>query len=155
MMDWVYDDGGRAAAGFKGTTGDCACRAIAIATEKPYKEVYDLINEFAKKERKGKRKTGKSSARTGVYSTTTRKVMKHLGWVWHPTMQIGSGCKVHLRADELPSGRIVCKVSHHCVAVIDGIIHDTYNPSDRPRIVDGYGNDISVERCVYGYYAKE
>lgn len=23
MMEWVYDDGGRADAGFKGTTGDC------------------------------------------------------------------------------------------------------------------------------------
>lgn len=155
MMDWVYDDGGRAAAGFKGTTGDCVCRAISIATEKPYKEVYDLINEFAKQERTGKRKRGKSSARTGVYPATTRKVMKHLGWVWHPTMQIGSGCKVHLRADELPTGRIVCKVSNHCVAVIDGVIHDIYNPSDRGCTVDGYGNDITTERCVYGYYAKD
>lgn len=30
-MLFVYDDGGRAAAGYKGTTGDCACRAVAIA----------------------------------------------------------------------------------------------------------------------------
>ena len=66
-MQFQYNDGGRAEAGFKGTTGDCVCRAIAIATEKPYREIYDLINGFAKSERTGKRKTGKSNARTGVY----------------------------------------------------------------------------------------
>lgn len=151
-MDWVYDDGGRAEAGFKGTTGDCVCRAIAIAVERPYKEVYDLINEFAKAERTGKRKKGKSSARTGVYPATIRKVMAHYGWEWHPTMHIGQGCTVHLKADELPAGRLVVSVSKHETAVVDGVIHDIYNPSDRGRTVDRYGNDITTDRCVYGYY---
>lgn len=141
-MDFVFDDGGREAAGFKGKTGDCVCRAIAIATEMPYKEVYDLINEMAKSERASKRKRGKSSARTGVYIGTIRKVMERLGWKWHPTMAIGKGCTVHLRKDELPSGRLVVSVSRHEVAVIDGVVHDTY---DCTR--DG-------SRCVYGYYAK-
>ena len=141
-MDFVFDDGGREAAGFKGKTGDCVCRAIAIATEMPYKEVYDLINETAKSERASKRKRGKSSARTGVYIGTIRKVMERLGWKWHPTMAIGKGCTVHLRKDELPSGRLVVSVSRHEVAVIDGVVHDTY---DCTR--DG-------SRCVDGYYAK-
>jgi hypothetical protein len=39
-MGFYYSDGGRAAAGFKGETGDCVVRAIAIATEKDYREVY-------------------------------------------------------------------------------------------------------------------
>lgn len=141
-MEWVYDDGGRAAAGYKGTTGDCVCRAIAIATGKPYKEIYDLINEVAKTERTGRRKRGKSSARKGVYKDTIKKVMTRLGWKWKATMTIGSGCTVHLRSEELPSGRIVCHLSKHCAAVIDGVLHDTY---DSTR--DG-------ERCVYGYYYK-
>ena len=50
-MKWVYNDGGREEAGFKGTTRDCVTRAIAIATEKPYKEIYDLINTFGKNEK--------------------------------------------------------------------------------------------------------
>lgn len=25
---WVYDDGGRAAAGYRGSTGDCTCRGL-------------------------------------------------------------------------------------------------------------------------------
>ena len=142
-MQFQYNDGGRAEAGFKGTTGDCVCRAIAIATERPYLEIYDLINEFAKSERTGKRKTGKSNARTGVYKGTIMKVMKHLGWKWIPTMTIGSGCKVHLREDELPKGRIVCSLSKHETAVIDGVLNDTYDCSR-----DG-------TRCVYGYFIKE
>ena len=31
-MRFVYDDGGRKAAGYKGDTSDCTVRAIAIAT---------------------------------------------------------------------------------------------------------------------------
>ena len=142
-MDWHYDDGGRALAGFKGTTSDCVCRAIAIGTGMGYKEVYDLINEFAKKERITKRNPKKSSARTGVSMKTAHKVMAHLGWTWHPTMQIGSGCQVHLRDGELPYGTVIVRVSRHFTCVIDGVVYDTF---DCTR--DG-------DRCVYGYYIKE
>ena len=153
-MEWVYDDGGRAEAGFKGKTGDCVCRAIAIATEKPYREVYDLINATAKTERTGSRKRGKSSARTGVYTSTIRKVMSQLGWEWHPTMGIGTGCRVHLNADELPNGRLVVNIAKHTVAVIDGVIHDIWDCSDRGCYCDEYGNTITTDRCVYGYYTR-
>ena len=139
---WQFDDGGRADAGFKGTAGDCACRAIAIATQHPYHEVYDLLNAYAKGEHKGKKKKSISNARTGVYRSCIDKVMEHYGWTWVPTMRVGEGCKVHLRAEELPKGRLVVRVSKHVVAVIDGVIHDTY---DSTR--DG-------TRCVYGYYKE-
>ena len=142
-MKFNYNDGGREAAGFKGKVGDCVCRAIAIATELPYKEVYDLINKFAKSERTGKRKKGVSSARNGVYKGTIRKVMEHLGWKWVPTMLVGKGCTTHLRDGEWPMGRLVVSVSKHETAVIDGIINDTYDCSR-----DG-------DRCVYGYFVKE
>lgn len=139
-----YDDGGRAAAGFRGNTGDCVTRAIAIATQLPYQQVYDLVNELSSRERGRVRrgKIKKSSARTGVFKPTIRKVMDHLGWTWVPCMTIGSGCKVHLRADELPKGRIICNLSRHACAVIDGVIHDDHDPSR-----DG-------TRCVYGYFIK-
>jgi hypothetical protein len=139
---FLYNDGGRAKAGFKGLTGDCACRAIAIVTELPYKDVYSMINKVALSERTGKRKRGISNARTGVYKNNVHKIMRDLGWKWTPTMLIGQGCKVHLRADELPSGKILCFVSKHYTTLIDGIINDTFDPSRRG------------ERCVYGYYSK-
>ena len=135
-----FDDGGRAAAGYKGAAGDCAVRAIAIATGKPYQEVYDAINEIGATERTGKRKRGKSNARTGVYKSAVRKYMADIGWKWTPTMSIGSGCKVHLRSDELPAGRIICSLSKHYAAVVDGVLHDSHDSSR-----DG-------TRCVYGYW---
>lgn len=150
-MKFIFDDGGRVEAGYKGLTGDCVCRAISIAAERPYKEVYDLINQYSKMEKPSKRRKGKSNARTGVYRTTTRKVMEHYGWEWVPTMKIGQGCKVHLQEDELPKGRLVVKVSHHLTAVIDGVIHDTYDPNER---YDLNGDRITTNRCVYGYYVK-
>lgn len=143
MMDWVYDDGGRATAGYKGTAGDCVCRAVAIATGIPYKQVYEDINRLAKSERTGRRKKGVSSARNGVYKGTIRKLMEGYGWVWHPTMKVGSGCTTHLRASELPSGRLVVSVSKHLTVVVDGVCHDTYDPSR-----DG-------TRCVYGYWSQD
>ena len=117
--------------------------AAAIATGRPYQEIYDLINTLAQGERRGKRKRGTSSARTGVYKQTTAKLMAALGLTWTPTMQIGSGCTVHLRADELPAGRLVVSVSKHVVAVIDGKIHDTTDPSRNGT------------RCVYGYWTVQ
>ena len=93
-MRFVYDDGGRAAAGYKGDTRDCVTRAIAIATERPYQEIYDRINEVAQSERRGRRR--RSSARTGVHRETIDKVMDSFGWTRVPTMTIGSGCTVRL-----------------------------------------------------------
>ena len=143
MGDYVYDDGERSACGFRGKTGDCFVRAFAIAGEMPYREVYDFTNEVAKEVKLPKNTRGHSSARTGIHAVVAREIMSRLGWTWVPTMLIGHGCKVHLRADELPSGRIVCRVSKHFVAVIDGVIHDTHDPSRGGK------------RCVYGYWYKE
>ena len=59
-MQFVYNDGGRAASGYKGNkTGDCVTRAIAIATGLPYGLVYNDLNAMGQTERKGKRKRGK------------------------------------------------------------------------------------------------
>ena len=52
----MYDDGGRAEAGYKGEAGDCACRAIAIAVGVSYQAAYEGINGVAKEERLSKRK---------------------------------------------------------------------------------------------------
>ena len=140
-MDFVFHDGGRAAAGYKGKTGDCVTRSIAIATNEPYQEVYDALNRLARAERINKRKKRQSSSRTGVYRETYQRYLESLGWRWTSTMSIGSGCRVHLRASELPPGPLIVKVSRHLTAVIDGIVYDTHNCSR------------GGTRCVYGYFS--
>ncbi len=143
-VTWVPADGGRKDAGFKGETGDCGCRAIAIASGRPYAEIYARINELAKSERTGKRKTGVSDARTGVYRVTMNRLLAELGFVWVPLTAIGSGCKVHLHRDELPAtGKFVLRLSKHFAAYVDGQLYDTYDCSR------------GGTRCVYGYWKLE
>jgi len=163
MIKFNYNDGGRAAAGFKGNTGDCVTRAIAIVTGKPYREVYDELNVLCKKKRTYEVEISgrtyinytRSAARTGVHKKIYHPYLIGLGFEWIPTMGIGTGCKVHLKAEELPSGKIICRVSKHLTAVIDGVVNDTWNPA-REVHETGYkdGEQYSAirERCVYGYY---
>jgi len=135
----VTDDGGRAAAGFRGDTGDCVTRAVAIVTGRPYREVYDELNAFCRQHEhlRGHRP---SAARTGIEKRTTRAYLAGLGLAWTPVMGIGTGCRVHLTPGELPDGRLIVSVTKHITAVIDGTVHDTYDPCR-----DG-------TRCVYGYW---
>ena len=140
-MTHVHTDGGRKESGYKGSVGDCVIRAIALATEQDYQTVYDDIAARVKKLKLLKERN------KGVTRGVPRKVYEayliEMGWKWVATMRIGTGCKVHLKAEELPKGRIICRVSKHLCAVIDGVIHDSYDPSR-----DG-------TRCVYGYYQKD
>jgi hypothetical protein len=147
MLDFNYNDGGRTEAGFKGSAGDCVCRAIAIASGRPYAEIYSRLAEGNGTQRRSKHDSGKriKTANDGIF--TTRKWFKdymvELGFVWVPTMKIGSGCTVHLRAGEIPAGRIICSLSRHYTAVIDGVINDTHDPSREGT------------RCVYGYWVAQ
>lgn len=136
-----FDDGGRSASGHREYSGDCVCRAIAIACEIPYQEAFDLLKDAAtfERPRKGDRR---SSPKTGVKRRTIHRVMRGLGWEWAATMGIGTGCRVHVRADELPSGRLILNLSKHVAAFVDGELRDTYDCSR------------GGTRCVYGYWFK-
>jgi hypothetical protein len=157
-MPFIQDDGGRADAGFKGSAGDCVARSIAIASGRPYGEVYARLAAGRGSQRATKRSGKKSrSARNGI--NTQRKwfkdYMAELGFRWIPTMGIGTGCTVHLAAGELPVGRLIVAVSKHYTAVIDGEVHDTHDPQ-RTTIeigaVEGVPYRKEYERCVYGYW---
>ncbi len=132
MKNFIYDDGGRSAAGFKGEARDCVTRAIAIATGQPYKKVY---NEIFKMQG--------YTPRNGVFRKIYEKYLKSLGWSWKPTMLVGQGCKVHLKKDELPDGTIIVRLSRHLAAVQDGVVRDIYDCTREGK------------RCVYGYFYKE
>ena len=144
------NDGGRAAAGFVGGAGDCVVRSIAIATELPYMQVYEYLREANARyaqERDNKLsrmlKQRGSSPRNGNHRNVFHEYILKQGFEWVPTMKVGAGCQVHLRPNELPKGTLIVKVSKHLTTVIDGVLHDTHDPSRR-------GN-----RCVYGYYIKK
>jgi len=147
---FVENDGGRSKY-FIGTAGDCVTRAITIASGIDYKEVYDNLFGVIKSDRQNnrtrlsKRKPGRSGTtpRNGIFRQNYEPFLLANGFRWVPLMKIGSGCKVHLRGDELPKGRLVVAVSRHLVAVIDGVVHDTYDCTREGT------------RCVYGYYIND
>lgn len=167
-MHFEFDDGGRARAGFKGSAGDCVARSIAIASGRPYTEVYEALARGTGSQRAGKRGKRAVSAAHGI--NTTRKWFKDymagLGFRWVPTMGVGTGCRVHLHDGELPPGRLVVSVSKHYTAVLDGVIHDTRDPQREAHTVEpdrgqalkagqwrNPNGICSVQRrCVYGYW---
>lgn len=148
-LGFQLNDGGREAAGFKGGAGDCVVRAIAIAAQLPYMQVYEDLRAAnaayadQKNDKLAKRLNAKgASPRNGNHRNVFHDYILGHGFDWIPTMKIGAGCQVHMLANELPSGRLIVKVSKHLSAVINGVIEDTHNPSR------------GGSRCVYGYYIK-
>lgn len=130
METYIRTDGGRSNY-FKGTTGDCVVRAIALASDMDYKEVYNALK---------KRMPKGSSPRNGVPKKIYHSYIIELGFEWVSYMGIGTGCKVHLRKDELPKGTIICRLSKHLTCVKNHVLYDMYHPG--------------INRCVYGVYKK-
>jgi len=139
-MQVQYNDGGRHHYFTAKNVGDCVCRAICIALEKNYLEIYGMINAMSKKNE------GKLRARNGVYKKTWQDVKDYLisqGWQWTPTAGIGQRERLKLNDSFPKSGTFICQVSKHLTVVKDGVIHDTHDCSRG-------GN-----RMVYGYFTKK
>jgi hypothetical protein len=128
-MKYHFNDGGRAAAGYKGKTGDCPARAMAIALGLDYKEVYKKLAQANADH------CQKKSVRNGINIALFSDILKQYGWVWHkaPTF---SGRKA--RCSDL-TGTVIARQSKHVVTVIDGVPNDIWNSSNK---------------MVYGYWAK-
>lgn len=132
-LTFQYNDGGRSKYYRAKNVGDCVVRATSIITGRNYKEIYNLY----------KAASG-DTPRNGVSKKVLKKVIEQLGGKWVACMTIGSGCKVHLAANEIPMDkRMIISLSGHLTAVINGVINDIYDPSR-----DG-------ARCVYGYWIFE
>jgi hypothetical protein len=150
---WEKDDGGREAAGFpddgEGGVGDCVCRAIAIATGKPYREVYDALvagyahyaktsrSREAKLIREGRKRCGADRLPDhGCSNEVSGPYLKSIGWQY---TAIPNKRTVRLRADELPPGRLIVDIDRHYLAVIDGVIRDTFDSGrSGRRSINGY-----------------
>lgn len=105
-MPFVFNDGGRSHY-FNGTDGDCVARSIAIAARINYLKVYNNLAQGKQSQRKGKYDTAKTRQKTALHGIDTKRkwlkdYMLSLKFIWVPTMFIGQGCKIHLKAGELP-----------------------------------------------------
>lgn len=130
-MRWIYDDGGRAAAGHTEEVNDCVCRAIAIVTERPYHEIWCELRDLMLAQI--------SKSKSGVEEYVEHQLMEKLGWTWVPTYH------KRLQEGDIPSGRLIVHIRGHSVAVIDGVIHDRSDCSL---------NRTGMPQWIYGYYKQ-
>lgn len=127
---YQFNDGGRASAGFTGQSGDCAVRALAIATGMDYKAARKLVKEFA-----AKGKQGNKAIANGVYKEDLDACLRSLGWRWMPAPKF-DGRKA--RYSDI-YGTAILRMARHFAAVVDGVLMDTFD---------------SREKMVYGYWFK-
>ena len=153
--NFIFDDGGRKAAGFQGDAGDCVVRAIAIATGKPYREVFNALQNGLKHqievvERKHALQYGikghyrpSATPHTGLTGNVYGPYLRWLGWEYVSRPVGANGKPLRLRRSEVPMGRLIVQLSGHLVAVIDGVIYDTYYSAR------------CGQRPIYGYFNKK
>jgi hypothetical protein len=142
-LPFKYNDGGRKKAGFKGTTGDCVTRAIAIALKQPYAEVYEWVNvlcaySFTANKRRREEEDEPSYAHNGPYLMDIMPGLNNRGWRYY----VARGKEMTL--DQIPRGRIVARVKNkdmegfHLMAIVNGVIHDTFDWQTRGLVVVGF-----------------
>ena len=120
-LPWIYDDGGRERAGYKGSAGDCVVRSIAIFLRMPYAEVYDELFRRQKLWLRTSRslaaqRTHSSSPRDGVHPMVYKPWLDEMDDVtWHPQMKVGDPARVHLAVGEIPEVGMI--VESHGLAI--------------------------------------
>jgi hypothetical protein len=127
MTKFVYNDGGREASGRKGTAGDCAVRAMAIALGLDYDACYKELAQANKDNGRAK------SVRHGIMKDVYQAVLARYGWVWVPAPKL-NGRKA--RCSDMPAGTVIARQARHFVAVVDGVPQDIFDSSD--KMVYGY-----------------
>jgi hypothetical protein len=127
-MDFIWNDGGRAACGFVGLTGDCVARSIAIATGSVYRDVYDALGRACEK-----------SPRHGVRTEVAAGYLAERNW------QYSEGLDREFDVADLPKKVVIVHLakpndrSQHFCTIIDHVVHDTWNPvNDDGYLVKGY-----------------
>ena len=129
---FTFDDGGRKAAGFKGFTNDCVVRAISIACNLQYREVYNWVKAHG------------GNPRNGVHRGIYAPILENYG-LKEDKLSPGIGLSATLWEENLPSNCIVQtgksrrNAKGHLLAIVDGVVRDTYpsmsNPKNEIRMV--------------------
>jgi len=105
--------------------GDCAVRAIALATGRSWDEAYRLLTDY------GFRMKNLPNA-DSVWS----KVLKDQGFIRRAIPDTCPSCyTIRDFAEDHPKGAYIVSSGSHVVAVINGNIRDTWDSSDEVPIM--------------------
>ena len=151
-IEHIFNDGGRATAGFTGETYDCVTRAVAIITENPYREVYDNLyrlalgyasdndDKVARAMRRAMEVCGAHwknhpDPNSGVNWEITDRYLLELDWFFWAIVPDKNGMNWMKLSDFTGfEGRYVVRLIGHSTAVIDGKVYDTFNPEERHSV---------------------
>ena len=120
MVGFIKDDGGRQDAGYKGTTGDCVVRALAIMGNRTYKECYDACASANKLFNPSQA----ASARNGVNHNAWHYVFSYLGF-----KDTGVKASEELSITDAYNrfGDCVVEIPRHLLAVKGGYVMDAWD----------------------------
>lgn len=140
MIGYEYDDGGRKENGFKGDTGDCVPRAIAILLRATgygtalacYRDAYNCMaqamkdngyaasgNAYATRTRKTAKKSGQKSSRD-----VQRVVIEGFGFV---NVKLPAGARPTYTEAFERYGNCIVSTRKHMAAVVDGNLRDLFD----------------------------
>ena len=134
MIDYRYDDGGREAAGYRGKTGDCVVRAIAICTGEDYRAVYLTMAEHMKRNdyaasgnayatRERKRKAPRSKGQIAARRVQDR-VLEVYGF---RKVRLPAGARPTFTEAHRRYGDCIVGTTKHVAAIVDGALRDTFD----------------------------
>jgi len=120
-------DGGRADAGFKGKSGDCGTRAVAIYFQQPYRATYDKLGDV-------------EAELTGGLCRSVRDGTGYPTLVAYMALrkQALTVCKGAEYIHELPlKGRFLVVLANHYATLIDNVWYDSWDSRYSKRTKHG------------------
>jgi len=115
-------DGGKASSKRPRQSNDCTVRAVAIAFGWKYDDAYDWLSAEG-------RECGRGFHIDEFLAERGARKMSFPAIKGQRRMNPAAFCK------QFPNGRYICRVAKHVFAVIDGVVHDSWE--QRP------------DRCIY------
>ena len=162
MITYTEHDGGRAAAGFKGKTGDCVTRALTLVTTggnptgEDYRRIYNAVAELnvtgkksrAHAERKGRRPV--RSNRAGAYLVGDGDDLTiSLGLERVP---VERGPRPTFTEAHQRYGDCIVKTAKHVVAIVNGALMDTWDSRETWEYDNGRPTGGRVERKAFSIW---
>ena len=127
MIDYHYDDGGREAAGYRGRTGDCVVRAIAICTGEDYRAVYLTMAEHMKRNGYATRERNRKAPRRKGQIAALRVQDRVLEVYGFRKVRLPAGARPTFTEAHRRYGDCVVGTTKHVAAIVDGVLRDTFD----------------------------
>ena len=156
IVGYIEDDGGRAAAGYSGHTGDCVVRAIAILTGQKYAEIYALMTRAMKQagyraSGDGYRQTARPGFKPRLSARQVQNLVKHAYGLHR--IPLGPGPKPTYTQAWILHGNCLVGTTKHVSAIVDAALRDTFDH----RIYDAtlYGRSPEEQRKAQSVWLRD